>query len=163
MAVFDSSVMKLIVDVEGGYVNDPDDPGGETKYGISKASYPHYDIKNLTIPEVEITYRRDFWEHYGLSNINSQGIANKLLLALINMNPYDAITGFQEAICYLKPIKRDGVIGTETIDAVNSITQTGLLVELISLRYIKIYTNKVVQDRRKEKYLFGWIRRALLW
>lgn len=162
MAVFDSNIMKTIVDIEGGYVNDPDDPGGETKYGISKARYPNYDIKNLTISEAEIIYRRDFWDYYHLSGINSQNVANKILLALINMNPYDAITGFQEAICYLKPIKRDGVIGAETIEAVNSLTQIGLLLELISLRYIKNYTNKVVQNRRKEKYFFGWVRRALL-
>lgn len=162
MAVFDSNIMKTIVDIEGGYVNDPDDPGGETKYGISKARYPNYDIKNLTISEAEIIYRRDFWDYYHLSGINSQNVANKILLALINMNPYDAITGFQEAICYLKPIKRDGVIGAETIEAVNSLMQIGLLLELISLRYIKNYTNKVVQNRRKEKYFFGWVRRALL-
>lgn len=162
MAVFDSNVMRIIVDIEGGYVNDPDDPGGETKYGISKARYPHCDIKNLTIPEAEIIYRRDFWDYYRLAEINSQNVANKLLLALINMNPYDAITGLQEAICYLKPIRRDGVLGTETIETLNSLTQTGLLCELISLRYVKSYTNKVVQNRRKEKYFFGWIRRALL-
>ena len=34
-----------ILQTEGGYVNDPADPGGETKYGISKKAYPTVDIK----------------------------------------------------------------------------------------------------------------------
>lgn len=44
-----------------GYVNDPADPGGETKYGISKAKYPHLDIKNLTLADATEIYLRDFW------------------------------------------------------------------------------------------------------
>ena len=35
---------ELLIGSEGGYVNDPHDPGGETKYGISKRSYPTLDI-----------------------------------------------------------------------------------------------------------------------
>ena len=47
---------------EGGYVNDPDDPGGETKYGISKRAYPQEDIKNLTRERAEFLYKRDYWD-----------------------------------------------------------------------------------------------------
>lgn len=47
---------------EGGYVNDPVDPGGETKYGISKRSYPKVDIKNLTWAEAAAIYKRDYWD-----------------------------------------------------------------------------------------------------
>lgn len=47
---------------EGGYVNDPDDPGGETKYGISKRAYPNEDIKNLTRERAEYLYKRDYWD-----------------------------------------------------------------------------------------------------
>lgn len=46
---------------EGGYSNDLRDPGGETKYGISKRSYPHLDIKTLTRAQVKPIYRADFW------------------------------------------------------------------------------------------------------
>ena len=50
---------------EGGYVNDPRDPGGETNWGISKRSYPTVDIKNLTRDGAKVIYRRDFWEVIG--------------------------------------------------------------------------------------------------
>ncbi|HWP59514.1 MAG TPA: glycosyl hydrolase 108 family protein [Candidatus Acidoferrales bacterium] len=46
---------------EGGYTNDPEDPGGETNWGISKRSYPDVDIKNLTRDGAKVIYQRDFW------------------------------------------------------------------------------------------------------
>lgn len=57
---FEWAVM-FVLDHEGGYVNDPNDPGGETKYGISKASYPGLDIANLTIQDAKDIYQRDYW------------------------------------------------------------------------------------------------------
>jgi len=50
---------------EGGYVNDPKDPGGETNWGISKRSYPNVDIKNLTRDGAKAIYLRDFWNPLG--------------------------------------------------------------------------------------------------
>lgn len=47
---------------EGGYVNDSHDPGGETKYGISKRSYPAVDIKSLTLEQAKAIYQRDYWQ-----------------------------------------------------------------------------------------------------
>lgn len=49
-------------DIEGGYVNNPKDPGGETKYGISKRSYPELDIKNLTKEQAKTIYKRDYYD-----------------------------------------------------------------------------------------------------
>lgn len=46
---------------EKGYVNNPNDPGGETKYGISKRAYPHLDIKSLTLEQAKEIYRSDYW------------------------------------------------------------------------------------------------------
>jgi lysozyme family protein len=57
---FDMAFERLIGH-EGGYVNDPEDPGGETKFGISKRAYPTVDIKNLTIDQAKAIYLRDYW------------------------------------------------------------------------------------------------------
>lgn len=46
---------------EGGYVFNPKDPGGETKYGISKRAYPHLDIKKLTVEKAKEIYFKDYW------------------------------------------------------------------------------------------------------
>ena len=52
---------QITVGVEGGYVNDPADPGGETKYGISKRAHPDIDIKALTLDQAKDIYQRDYW------------------------------------------------------------------------------------------------------
>lgn len=51
----------LIISAEGAYSNDPKDPGGETKFGISKRQYPAVDIKGLTSDGAKAIYARDFW------------------------------------------------------------------------------------------------------
>jgi lysozyme family protein len=57
---FDSAFERLIGH-EGGYVSDSRDPGGETKFGISKRSYPDVNIAALTLADAKAIYRRDFW------------------------------------------------------------------------------------------------------
>ncbi len=50
---------------EGGYDNDPADPGGETHYGIDKRSHPGVDIKALTRSGAQEIYWREYWVRYG--------------------------------------------------------------------------------------------------
>ena len=57
---FDKAV-EFVLQHEGGYSNDPNDPGGETHWGISKRSYPSLDIKNLTKTQAVEIYRKDYW------------------------------------------------------------------------------------------------------
>src|SRR6266567_3072297 len=53
--------IKFVLKHEGRYVNDPNDAGGETKFGISKKSYPTLDIKNLTSEQACDIYYNDYW------------------------------------------------------------------------------------------------------
>ncbi len=64
MSLFDSA-FAIVVGLEGGYVSDPKDPGGETKWGISKRAYPDLDIANLTLEEAKAIYQRDYWDLCG--------------------------------------------------------------------------------------------------
>lgn len=59
-ALFQAAVSNVLAS-EGGYVNHPSDPGGETNFGISKRAYPHLDIRNLTRADAVDIYRRDYW------------------------------------------------------------------------------------------------------
>src|SRR6185312_16903801 len=56
---------KIVVGIEGGYSNDPRDPGGETKFGISKNAYPNLDIASLTLEQAQQIYLRDYWDACG--------------------------------------------------------------------------------------------------
>ena len=57
-----NQIIDKVLKHEGGYVNDPNDPGGETNYGISKRAYPNVDIKNLTIDGAKEIYKKDYWD-----------------------------------------------------------------------------------------------------
>lgn len=54
--------LEFVLRYEGGYVNDPKDPGGETNFGISKRAHPNVDIKNLTKERAGEIYRDCYWE-----------------------------------------------------------------------------------------------------
>jgi lysozyme family protein len=60
MRTFDDDVA-FVLEREGGYVFDPDDPGGETNMGISHRAYPDEDIKHLTRARAVELYKRDYW------------------------------------------------------------------------------------------------------
>jgi hypothetical protein len=60
MGDFQQSIA-FVLQKEGGYVNNPNDPGGETKYGIAKASHPNVDIANLTREQATQIYYKEYW------------------------------------------------------------------------------------------------------
>lgn len=62
---FFPAAFELVVGIEGGYTADPRDPGGETKYGISKRSYPNLVIAQLTLEDAQAIYLQDFWTPAG--------------------------------------------------------------------------------------------------
>ena len=72
-----SSNIGALLKREGGYVNDPNDPGGETNFGITKKTYPNLDIRNLTQADAIAIYQRDFWDAIDADNLpaNMQAVA----------------------------------------------------------------------------------------
>lgn len=111
---FDKAFERLIGH-EGGYVNDPRDPGGETKFGISKRSYPAEDIKTLTLERAKAIYRRDFW---GLAGCDAVPDAMKFDLfdMAVNSGPVTAIKTLQRSA----GVTPDGLLGPITLQALNS-------------------------------------------
>src|SRR5262245_7285211 len=59
----------ILLEEEGGLVDNPKDPGGLTKYGISQRSYPHVDIRALTPEAASAIYARDFWPACGADRL----------------------------------------------------------------------------------------------
>lgn len=59
---------ELTVGLEGGYSDDPNDPGRETKYGISKRYNPEVDVKNLTLDQAKEIYLKKYWLPAGCDN-----------------------------------------------------------------------------------------------
>lgn len=61
--------VEIVLKHEGGYSNDVRDPGGETKYGISKRAYPHLEIGSLNRAAAIEIYRRDYWNRMDCDNL----------------------------------------------------------------------------------------------
>ena len=57
-----NEIIEQVLEHEGGYVNDPKDLGGETKYGITKRFYPGVNIKELTKEKAKQIYKDDYWD-----------------------------------------------------------------------------------------------------
>ena len=108
---------------EGGYVNDPRDPGGETNWGISKRSYPHLDIATLSREQAKEIYRRDFWERANADQFDG-AIAFQVFDTAVNSGIGTAIKLLQRAV----GVKDDGVVGPITLRAIASKSALGVVV-----------------------------------
>lgn len=111
MAGFDNS-LSAVLKWEGGYVNDPRDPGGETKYGISKRAYPDLDIKSLTPEMAARIYRRDYWDACRCDAL-PPGLALLVFDAAVNQGVNAAVRMLQSAA----HVAVDGKPGPQTIKA----------------------------------------------
>lgn len=104
---FDDFV-KIILKNEGGLVNDPKDPGGLTKYGISQRSYPNLNIKNLTEAKAKAIYKSDFWNPLNISGLKSDSLKLQILDHGVN-------AGKSSAAKLLQQLVKSKVTGKETI------------------------------------------------
>lgn len=153
-----------IFGTEGGYVNDPHDPGGETRYGISKRSYPHVNIAALTIDRAADIYRADYWDRLSLGDIVNQTIAEEIFDTAVNCGVGTAAKIAQEAVNltnYPEPdIGVDGRIGPKTIAAINNHKSPLSLYKALNglqfVRYMNICKAKPIQER----FMRGWLKRV---
>jgi lysozyme family protein len=105
----------LLIDHEGGYVNHPSDPGGETKYGISKRAYPNEDIAGLTLERAKLIYKRDYWDKVEADNLPAE-IRFDVFDVAVNSGVRTAVRMLQRAAF----AEADGVIGPRTRLAIKS-------------------------------------------
>lgn len=151
---------KYVINNEGGYSHNPHDKGGETKYGITKASYPKVDIKNLTLDEAKKIYYCDFWTKGKCEKVQDAAIAAKIFDLCINMGINTAIKVVQRALRSTgQNVVEDGIAGPATLSAINRADATDLLAALKSEAagyYRLIAQNKPTQ----RQFLTGWLNRA---
>lgn len=111
---FDQAFDRLI-GLEGGYVNDPNDPGGETKYGISRRSYPGEMIRTMTLDRAKEIYLRDYWGPAGCDFV-PDAIKFDLFDMAVNSGVSAAIKTLQRTV----GVDEDGKLGPLTLQALQS-------------------------------------------
>jgi lysozyme family protein len=125
---FDQAFQKLIGH-EGGFVDHPSDPGGATKYGISKRSYPGEDIPGLTLDRAKTIYRRDFWGPAGCETV-PVAVRFDLFDMAVNSGVRAAVRMLQRAVSE----QDDGVLGPRTLQSVQSMPAPRLVARFNGMR-----------------------------
>lgn len=144
----------IILKHEGGYVNNPNDPGGETNFGISKRSFPEINIKLLTPVKAADIYYHYYWLPMKLDKIINENIQLELFDFGVNAGKFRAIKKAQQ-ICM---IKEDGIIGKQTIEAINNY-KDDFVKDYKHLR--KVYYEYIANKNPKLKgFLKGWLKRV---
>lgn len=140
-----------VVGLEGGYLNDPKDPGGETKYGISKRAHPTEDIGSMTLERAKEIYRRGYWEP----------VRGDLIPAPLNAYVFDAAVnqGTDAAVRMLQKVlgvAQDGIFGLGTQKRVQTAgkEQAALFMAERALRYYG--------TRNFDLYGRGWLKRLFI-
>ena len=161
---FEKAFHELIM-IEGGYVNDPTDRGGETKYGISKRAYPNVDIRNLTIEGAKDIYLEDYWKASGSHHMLNYDLALELFDTGVNMGQGISRRFLQEALNLMNRNGRDfpnlevdGKIGPITITAYRKVDDKILLKVLNGLQFMR-YVWICRERPDQEKYFNGWMKR----
>ena len=111
---FDSAFDRVIGH-EGGLVDDPADPGGLTKFGISQRAYPGVDIKALTVDDAKRLYKRDYWDR-SMADQYDGAIGFQLFDAAVNSGVPAAARMLQRAV----GVQDDGVIGAKSVAAIRA-------------------------------------------
>lgn len=118
---------------EGGYSNNPKDPGGETKYGISKRAFPEEDIANLTEQRAKEIYKKFYWDKVKADTLPAQ-LRYSVFDAAVNSGVVQAIKWLQASV----GVPEDGILGTETTKAIKARNayQTAAIFSGYRLRFI---------------------------
>lgn len=120
---------ELLIGHEGGYVNHPNDPGGETKYGISKRAYPTEDIAGLTLERAKVIYRRDYWDRVEADSLPPE-IRFDVFDVAVNSGVGTAVKMLQRASF----AEADGVLGPRTRLAIKSMNPLVLFARINGAR-----------------------------
>jgi len=162
MAEF-SPALEFVLPHEGGYSNNPNDPGGETMYGITAKVARAYGytgpMRDLPLSVASEIYASEYWP--GLEYVNDQAVASKILDMRVNFGVGGATRLVQIAVNNLvEPATAvDGGWGPDTLESVNAAPPADLVAELANVAAAH-YEAIAANDPKKAGFLRGWLNRA---
>jgi lysozyme family protein len=145
--------LKMLLHHEGGYVNHPKDPGGETNLGVTKRVYEKWggtkDMKDLTVEDVAPIYKKEYWDKCRCDDLES-GVDWAVFDWAVNSGTGRAAKAIQK-IC---GAAQDGAIGPKTL----------ALIGTQNTQYVIEEFGKIRQDFYESLKTFdtfgkGWTRR----
>lgn len=175
---FDYAI-SFVLKHEGGYVNNPSDPGGATNYGVSlrflKAagididgddSIDINDIHAMDKTRARAIYKEHWWDKYGYEQIQSLKISAKVLDMAVWMGPSRAHKILQIAMNRIidKPISVDGDLGPQSLAALNKLIHNDKGITLLAeiKNNIEHFIINLCADKPSlNGFKKGWLKRAM--
>ena len=163
--------------VEGGHVNDPDDSGGETNFGITlavaRANGYTGRIDHMPRSVAFEIYATSYWDAVSADDLVklSELVAEEVVDTAVNMGPARAGTILQRALNVLnrreklyRDLKVDGLVGVATISALrcylaerNELVLTRALDCLQGAYYIDLAERR----EKDERFVYGWLKKRI--
>lgn len=178
MATFEKAIPRILLH-EGGYVNNPSDPGGHTNYGITlgliqdlhldlnhDGTINYVDIKGMSVEDAKSIYRRQWWDKYQYGTINDQTLATKVFDFSVNMGSSRAHKLLQQAINSVTGgcLVVDGILGSSTFRVINEALKTPeqqqKVLDAYSNAVWAFYTSLAEKNPKLKTFLRGWRNRA---
>lgn len=152
-----SECLKLVLHHEGGYVNHPKDPGGETNMGVTKRVYEEFggtkDMKDLEFEDVMPIYKKNYWDR-----VKADDLPAGLDLCVFD---FGVNAGTGRAAKYLQSLvgaTADGAIGPNTLRTVHAYVQIEGIEATIEA-YQKNRQGYYEKLKTFETFGRGWTRR----
>jgi len=150
---FDEAFTRLLGN-EGAYSNHPDDPGGETMWGITAAVARAHgyqgEMRNLPRDTAKDIYRKDYWQRAGADQYDG-AIGFQFFDAAVNHGPEQAIRFLQLAA----RVTADGVVGAQTVAAIRATPVPKLIMRFIAAR-LRFWAKLKTFDQ----FGRGWVNRG---
>lgn len=148
---------------EGGFVDHPDDPGGATNMGITRATLSRHrgrpctaeEVRALTRAEARAIYRAAYLEGPGFERIADPWLREVLFDAGVLLGPGRPIRWLQAAA----GVRVDGVLGPVTAEAVNAGDARALGLAVVTA-WLRHHAGRVQAGRASPAFIAGWVRRA---
>lgn len=165
--------INVIIQNEGGYIDDPKDNGGPTKYGITWKTWEEFtgkklenptDIQYITREQAYQVYESKYLEVTGITNLTTGILETKVLDMAVNFGPNTGIKILQRSINKTKlfSLAVDGINGPKTVNAANKCYcwMARYFINVICDERNLLYKRLIIIRPDNKKFLQGWLNRS---
>ena len=162
-------IIEVVLAHEGGFVDDPDDRGGATNWGVTQAVWEDFledeftseDVRNFSREQAIELYREEFWKPSQADKLPEE-IREFYFDMCVNHGQRNAVKILQTAVNVKGgSLVVDGGIGPNTINASENLSLSDVQIERSGFYWNLVFVGSFYGKRnRQQKFIRGWIRRC---